>query len=299
MPRSEKNKKETFILIFGEVLYDCFPGGHRVLGGAPFNVAWSLTGFGRDPLFVSSIGEDADGIQVKSRMQDWGMSTEALQSDPTNGTGEVLVSIEGDEPAYEIREDRAWDFIRDGQYSANGIIYHGSLALRSPTSHESLQRIVNRSGAQRFFDINLRPPHVNRQVLTRWVQDTDWLKLNIDELRTLLKDPGISFASCNEHLDQLRRQYSIRNVLLTGGSQGAVLSGDYGEASYMPAPHPEEFVDTVGAGDAFSAAAIDGILSNRPAEQLIEVASRFAARVCGLRGATTKDHQFYQNKYNA
>ncbi len=299
MTSNEANRNTASIIIFGEVLFDCFPDGHRVLGGAPFNVAWSLCGFGRNPLFVSSVGEDEGGLQVKSQMNDFGLSLSGLQAHPGAKTGEVHVTIEDNEPTYEICERRAWDYIEDQQFYCGDLLYHGLLALRNDVSHQTLSRVVERSEAQRFFDINLRPPYVDTDILKYWMQGTDWLKLNIDELRALLDDPEIPFAECNSQIDQLRDQYSIKNVILTGGRDGAILSGDYGHAHLTPAPEPESFVDTVGAGDAFSAAAIDGILSNLPAEQVVRKASQFAARVCGLRGATTLQKTFYEIKTDA
>ena len=73
-------------LVFGEVLFDCFPDGAEVLGGAPFNVAWHLQGFGQEPLFVSRIGDDIRGNQIRAAMSDWGMSLSGLQLDTSHAT---------------------------------------------------------------------------------------------------------------------------------------------------------------------------------------------------------------------
>ncbi|MEX0330264.1 MAG: PfkB family carbohydrate kinase [Puniceicoccaceae bacterium] len=293
-----RNKGKTkHLIIFGEVLFDNFPDGKSVLGGAPFNVAWSLNGFGRKPVFVSSVGSDANGAAIREQMEAWEMDCGGLQTDPAHLTGEVRVTIENDEPSYEICTDRAWDFIDDEKYAAEGLLYHGLLALRSPVSRATLQRMVERSPAQRFFDINLRPPYTDLDVLKKWLHQTGWLKLNIDELRHLLDDAGITLENCGEAIDQLRETYSIGNVVLTGGASGAVLHGDYGYVACLPAPQPDPFIDTVGAGDAFSAATIEGILLGLPAEEIVTTASHFAAKVCGLRGATTTNRSFYTAVY--
>ncbi len=283
------------IVIFGEVLYDCFPDGRRILGGAPFNVAWSLQGLGRQPLFVSSIGIDPDGRGVENRMTDWGMTTQGLQRDPLHETGEVRVTIKDNEPSYEICENRAWDYIQDEGLSSSGILYHGLLALRNPVSRETLQSIQQRSpSAIRFFDINLRPPYVDRDLLESQLIGTDWLKLNLDELQFLMDEESVPFEAAETLMDRLMSRYKIKNVVLTAGEKGAILRGDYGNASCSPAPEPDAFVDTVGAGDAFSAFTINGILDNKPAAELVAGASRFAAQVCGLRGATTNETNFYR-----
>jgi fructokinase len=283
------------IIVFGEVLFDCFPDGRRVLGGAPFNVAWSLCGFGCQPLFVSAVGEDNDGRYIRDRMLQHGMDCSGLQVNGDKATGEVVVSIQNDEPSYEICEDRAWDFIEDEDLCATEIIYHGLLALRNEASHQTLRHMVERSPAIRFFDINLRPPFVDMEVLMERIRGTDWLKLNLDELRTITRERRINLENCGDCLVNLRESLDVRNVLLTAGGDGAILHGEYGEAAISPAPVPEAFVDTVGAGDSFSAAAIRGIMKNMPAQDILTSAGSFASRVCGLRGATTANRDFYQN----
>ncbi len=104
------------ITVFGEVLFDCFPGGEQVLGGAPFNVAWHLQAFGQRPRFVSRVGEDEAGRRIRRAMSDWGMDTDDLQRDPRHATGQVQITFSGGEPTQQsalpeaIREVRALGF---------------------------------------------------------------------------------------------------------------------------------------------------------------------------------------------
>lgn len=282
------------VIIFGEVLYDCLPGGERILGGAPFNVAWGLQGFDQAPLFLSAVGDDADGASITYRMRQWGLDTAGLQKDRVHPTGEVQVTIEDDEPSYEICEDRAWDFVQDRGWAASELIYHGSLALRSETTRDCFERLVTRSEGKRFFDINLRPPYDSMDLVRHWVQGVDWLKLNLAELGTLVGDDSINFDSSLPAIQTLRDNYAVANVLLTGGSRGARIVGTAGEALHSPAPEPDPFVDTVGAGDAFSTYTIQGILNGMPVDEIVAKASHFAAKVCGLQGATTNNEDFYQ-----
>ena len=127
------------LFIFGEVLFDCFPDGREVLGGAPFNVAWHLQAFGQSPLFVSSVGDDEEGRHIREAMSSWGMRLEGLQFDPEHPTGRVTVTLEGGEPSYDIVADTAYDFIDPNALPSGepGLIYHGSLALRSRGSKAS------------------------------------------------------------------------------------------------------------------------------------------------------------------
>lgn len=119
------------IYVFGEVLFDCFPDGARVLGGAPFNVAWHLQAFGDRPQFISRIGGDESGREIARAMASWGMDCAGLQYDPDYPTGRVEVSITATEPSYEIVADSAYDFITAaelrGPFPA-GILYHAASA---------------------------------------------------------------------------------------------------------------------------------------------------------------------------
>ena len=290
---AETNPKTSPLVVFGEVLFDCFPDGQQILGGAPFNVAWSLCGFGQSPVFISAVGDDEEGRKILSQTNMWGMSTEGLQTDVEHATGLVQVTVDVDEPSYDICERRAWDFIEDDGWLATDMIYHGLLALRSERSRATFEALVHRSRAKRFFDINLRPPYDSMELVKKWIRDVDWLKLNIDELQSLLGLPRIEFADAAGAVEKLRAEYGIRNLVLTGGSQGACIFGESGQAACMPAPRLDPFVDTVGAGDSFSEYTIHGILTGMPVAEIIKNASRFAARVCGIQGATTLDRRFY------
>lgn len=281
------------IVVFGEVLFDILPGGQRVLGGAPFNVAWGLKGLGQNPLLLSAVGSDALGVQIREKMSAWGLSLEGLQVDPLYPTGEVYVTITDDEPSYEICSPRAWDHIEDSCVLAERFLYHGSLAMRGDVSAASLRALVTRSSAKRFFDLNLRSPYNNVDLLREWIRGADWLKLNIDEMVTVLGDHSITFQNCEKHIEQLIADFEVENVLLTGGSQGACIYGTYGHALCAPAPSVESFVDTVGAGDSFTAYTIYAISIGMPIDQIVIQASRFASKVCCLRGATSTCKSFY------
>lgn len=282
------------IIVFGEVLFDCFPNRKRVIGGASFNLAWALRGFGYSPVFLSAVGDDSDGRSVRRKMAEWGMVTDALQTDADHATGVVEVTINDGEPSYEICENRAWDFVDDEAWGATEMICHGLLALRSARSRATFEKLVERSSAKRFFDINLRPPYDSMELVKKWIVNVDWLKLNIDELESLLGGQSVDFEDCVPAVEALRSKYAIDNVLLTGGSRGAHIIGEVGQAACIPAPTPDPFVDTVGAGDSFLAVTLHGILSGTPINEIVKNASHFAAKVCGIPGATSSDLSFYR-----
>lgn len=285
------------VVVYGEVLFDCFPDGRRVLGGAPFNVAWGLKGFGQDPLFISAVGDDAAGRTIREKMTAWGLRTDGLQTISGQATGEVRVDLATGEPCYDICHPRAWDFIGDEGGRATQLLCHGLLALRSEASRRTLAIIRSRSaGAIRFFDINLRPPHDSPELLWQWLPGADWLKLNLDELGVVLGTRKVLFAECAAAMDRLRAEHGVRNVLLTAGAAGLCIRGEYGTALCAPAPPLAHRVDTVGAGDAISAVAINGLLRGASAQEILDTAGRFAARICGMQGAITEEKEFYRHE---
>ncbi len=279
-------------LIFGEVLFDGFPDGTRVLGGAPFNVAWNLHQLGAAACFVGGIGDDADGRRVRERMHHIGMDTRGLYQHPTAPTGEVRVTLEQGEPSYTIVPGQAYDDVPANwaeQLPATAtLLYHGTLALRTG-NRELLERLRARS-RQRFVDVNLRAPWYDADDVLALIRGADVVKLNTDEAATLA--PDVAEA---ERPTALLERAAIRSALIvTHGSGGAAIHEPDGQHWQAPAPPVDGFRDAVGAGDAFASVAIIGLQNAWPWATTLERALRFAAAVCTLRGATTDDPAFYQ-----
>ena len=277
--------------IFGEVLFDHFPDGRRVLGGAPFNVAWHLQAFGEAPFLVSRVGADEDGDEVRAAMRAWGMDPAGLQTDPERPTGRVQVRIEDNEPSYDIVYPSAWDAIGDPDCPAGGcaLLYHGSLALRDATSRRACDALRARRPAIVFVDVNLRPPWYHAERLLAGLEGAHWVKLNGDELDELAPGAG----SVEERARGLVEALRLRGLLLTEGARGAtLLTGDGTRLQTRPQARTE-VVDTVGAGDALSAVMILGLLRNWPLQLTLDRAQAFASAIVGRRGATVRDAAFY------
>jgi fructokinase len=278
----------TDICIFGEVLFDCFPDGEQVLGGAPFNVAWNLRALGASPLLISRVGDDAAGREVRKAMQQWDMDTSGLQTDSERATGRVQVTIEDGEPHYDIVVDSAWDAIEFAMQPSCALLYHGSLALRSEISAATLRTLRERHRGKVFVDVNLRPPWWQREALIALLKGAQWVKLNLDELEQLQADDEADPARA------FLERHGIEGLVLTRGSEGAELLTAGGErAQVSPGPRVP-VVDTVGAGDAFASVMLLGLLHDWPGEQTLSRAQEFAAAVVGQRGATCTDPAFYR-----
>ncbi len=287
-------------VIFGEVLFDHFADGSRVLGGAPFNVAWHLRGFGAHPLVITAVGEDAEGREVLERMASWDLMTDGVQTDAAHPTGRVTATIVDGENHFEIAPGQAWDFIhadhaaRAASEKAPGLVYHGTLALRNGESWNALRSLKGKTEASSFVDLNLREPWWTKDKVDWCLSTTDWIKLNDTELADLTASPTGSFEECRDAALGLAREHAIQGVIVTRGPQGALSVVGGKRVFEATAPPVASVVDTVGAGDAFSAVVCLGLLHEWDHQATLDRAAAFAADLCTVRGATTPDFGLYE-----
>ena len=285
-------------------MFDQLPDGRQILGGAPFNVAWNLHRFGNRPIFASAVGDDDLGRSIRSRMLEHSMFDGALTTND-NPTGVVQIAFADGEPSYSIVPDQAYDQtpFQSEIVSAQSIslIYHGSLAWRSEVTRKSIHQYRNvLQDVPVFVDLNIREPWFDVAWLPELIGGINWLKLSLEELAQLVptckpdsalgqleKQNSISAAASHT-----LQQFSIRHILVTDGSDGAYwITSD--QTLYQPAAPVANLADTIGAGDAFSSATIHGLLAGSAPQIALESATKFAAKVCSIAGATTDEISFY------
>jgi fructokinase len=285
------------ITIFGEVLFDCFPDGTELIGGAPFNVAWHLRGFGLVPVFISRVGKDYRGEKATHIMSRWGLDSSCLQFDGSNPTGQVNVNIEDDEPIYDIVANSAFDFIQVPDIRsvpASGILYHDTLALRQRQSAEALASLKSIHRGQIFMDVNLRSPWWSTESVLSLVADADHVKLSENELALLAGDDS-EFADQTRLVASMRRfaeQHQLSTLILTRGVLGALLYRESEIVAVGPAPN-SQVVDTVGAGDSFAAIMLLGINQQWQWSDSLKRALDFSAATVSHRGATVDTPSTY------
>lgn len=286
-------------VIFGEVLFDEFEDGSTVLGGAPFNVAWHLHGLGVAPLFISRVGQDNLGDQILSGMKLWGMNTQGVQQDNQRATGTVSVKLSKGQPSFTILPDVAYDHINVDEaektigQQPTGIFYHGSLIARDEVSRNTLKALRQSLNIPVFMDINLRPECWTQEQVDELLQGTRWLKINDQELKVIADGLNFSKQSLENMAQDLQGYYGIEAIIVTLGEKGAfITSKEQGVIKVDPVP-VKNLVDTVGAGDAFSAVTIFGLLQGWSFKEILERAVIFAAAVCEQRGATIQSPEFY------
>lgn len=295
----------TNILLFGEVLMDCFPD-REVQGGAPLNVAYHLLGIGRGmgivPVLVTRIGKDERGHRLLGGMQAAGLPIDGVQLDCLHPTGEVRISLDADGGGhrFEIAPGQAWDFIHDDMARLVGLssrpqwVYYGTLAQRA-TARRALHSLLRTTQAKGFLDINLRDPWVSKDVLRWSLGQAEIVKMNEGELQRVAEMMGLGSATETVLGMRLLRAFDVRQLLVTEGKDGAWLLQDDGSHHHtMPTEPLSGLVDSVGAGDGFSAVLLLGINLGWPLEQTLERAHRFAGEICRIPGAIPDSDDFYQ-----
>lgn len=289
-------------LMFGEVLFDQFPDGTSVLGGAPFNVAWHLRGFGLDPLLVSRIGDDPLGNRISEAMSRWGLDTGGVQIDPTRPTGVVEVELESGQHTFQILPDRAYDFVDAGiarrtvEERGADLVYHGTLALRNPVSQAALDSVLTAVDAPIFLDINLRDPWWRIADLPDLISRARWLKLNEDELERISQSLEARSQRLEDQAAALQERFGLDLLLVTRGEQGVVAWAANGVVHRVEPDAAVDVVDTVGAGDAFSAVMLFGLISDWPLASTLPRAQAFASAICQVQGATVEQRDFYDRE---
>jgi fructokinase len=285
------------IVGIGELLWDIFPDGRKVAGGAPFNFAFHCQQLGHDAAVVSRVGDDDLGRELREEVRRLGMSDEFIQTDHDHPTGTVRVTVDAaGHPSYEIREHVAWDHIGWADRLAvlaecAAVVCFGSLAQRANLTRATIRSFATHSRggrvpAIRVFDANLRPPFIERASLQQNVFESDWVKVNQDEL-TLLAH--LFAMSAKEMIGTFLTiaPGPVACWIVTRGPKGVSVFRSQRRGGEFDEPGPSaEVVDTVGAGDAFTAAMVCLHREGRPLCECARFANSYAARVCEHRGAT-------------
>lgn len=280
---------KPLVVGLGEILWDLLPTG-RQMGGAPANFAFHARALGAESLIVSAVGDDKPGRELLDELGRRGFDRRFIAVVDAAPTGAVSVDLDGaGMPRYVIREGVAWDALpwtpalRGLAEGADAVCY-GTLAQRAEASRRTIEAFLEstRTEALRVLDLNLRQAFYSGPLIRRLLERTTILKLNDDELRIvggMLSLPGPE----TEILRGLLKAFPLTAIALTKGRAGSRLIGR--DRDIVHPGYPVEPVDTVGAGDAFTAALVTGLLMNKSWEDISETANRLAGHVCTRPGA--------------
>ena len=281
----------------GEILWDVFPTEAH-LGGAPANFACHAAALGDDAWIVSAVGHDELGDRALEQLRANGVHCEYVaRSDRPTGRVDVTIDAAG-KASYEFAADCAWDHIHsEGEQELQqhcGAICFGSLAQRSPRSRGTIRDFLSDAPqALRMFDVNLRQEFYDRDVIEASLRLASAVKLNEDELPIVAELCRVWGPDQRAMLRGLVESFDLRLAALTCGPAGALLMTPT-EESHAPAPDVT-VVDTVGAGDAFTATLVHDFLRGIPLDTINRHANAVAAYVCSQPGATATIPQELRN----
>jgi fructokinase len=287
-------KEQSVVVGIGEVLWDMFPEGAR-FGGAPANFVCSFAGLakGRWPVaVVSAVGEDELGEKAVQSMVEHQVDVQHISS-MRQSTGQVHVQLDDrGHASYEFATESAWDYLEWSDSlqklaTRTAAVCFGTLGQRHATSRATIRRFVNEtpSSALRIFDINIRKPYIDNAMILESMQLANVLKMNQDELPVLADLYHLSGSDASM-LKQLQSRFSLRLVALTRGDEGAlIVRGE--DRSDLPGVQTQ-VVDTVGAGDAFTAMVALGLLQGLDLDTINRKACEVASFVCMHSGATPR-----------
>ena len=276
------------IVGLGEVLWDMLPQG-RQLGGAPANFAYHVSQLGYQGIIVSAVGNDALGNDIVKELDSHGIASRISIVDAPTGVVNVSVDDKGI-PSYEIVENVAWDKIpysEDLQYLASQAVAvcFGSLAQREVVSRDTIMQFIESlpPTCLKVFDINLRQRYYTREIIEWSLEHCDVLKLNDDELAIIKEMLEATTLSDDSFVAKLKQLYDLKIVILTCGEKGSSVYYD-DEVNFELTPQVE-VVDTVGAGDSFTAAFVATLLQGKSVVEAHRQAVATSATTCTHKGA--------------
>ncbi len=288
-----KEEKKPLVVGIGEILWDILPSGKK-LGGAPANFAYHAGELGCEAYIISSVGNDKLGNEILDILNTLGLSSRYIQIDECHPTGTVEVQLDNNGiPSYIIHENVAWDYIKVNEKclelmkNADAVCF-GSLSQRSETSREAILKLLNNTNNNciKIFDINLRQNFYNREIIINSLAHANVLKLNELELSIVSDLLGVNGGEESEKLRKLQKKYSLRLIALTKGDCGSILFN--GERISKHPGFKVEVLDTVGAGDAFTAAVAVGLIKKWDLDTINDFANKLGGYVCTQQGATPK-----------
>lgn len=283
--------KKITVAGIGELLWDVV-GKNEQLGGAPINFAYHINSLGGCGIPITTVGDDHRGRRALAELSTRGLDTSCISTAPEFATGYVEVTTdENGIASYNFPADLAWDHLllnrsaHDLASQLDGICF-GTLGQRTPAARTTLLRFIDSLPAQvlRICDLNLRQHFYNQEIIAQSLSRVHVLKLSDEELLVVASMFALS-GSVETMLRTLLDRYPLLDlVILTRGTQGCLLISSDNTVVDLPGI-PVTVVDTIGAGDSFTAAVALGHLLGLALQTIADHANRLASYVCSCRGA--------------
>ena len=279
------------ILGIGELLWDMLPEGPQ-LGGAPANYGVMASRLGDSAAILSRVGDDQLGKRALDVLTHYPVDCRHLQIDEHQPTGRVTVTLEDGQPSYVIHQPVAWDFLAISEDwlrlagNADAVCF-GSLGQRSEPSRRTIQALVKatRPECVRIFDVNLRAPFYTAEIVRESLKLASVMKMNDLEVPLVLELLGLEpAASLRAGAEGLLTEFpELKLVAITRGGAGSLLVNREGWHK-----HPGiaiKVADTIGAGDAFTAAITHYLLRGASLAVINEAGNRWGSYIASHSGA--------------
>ncbi|MBD8081058.1 carbohydrate kinase family protein [Chryseobacterium caseinilyticum] len=283
------NNNKIKAISFGEVLFDVF-GDHKKIGGAPLNLALRTASYGFPVTIISAVGNDENGEEILDYIRKKDLEISAINVSQEYQTGIVQVSLnESGSATYEIKFPSAWDFISADQKIVDTVkdaevFFYGSLACRNEVSQNTLFSLLDSNTAMfKVFDVNLRKPFYNIQLLEELMNKADFIKFNDEEILEIAGEMGFQSDDLMSNIKFLAEKTDTKAICVTLGKHGSVLL--WNDHFYRHKGYRVTVKDTVGAGDSFLANLISKLLTDHNPEEALNFASAVGALVAGYSGA--------------
>ena len=276
------------VVSFGEILWDRLPSG-KVPGGAPLNFAYRLNSFQNSLSIISKVGDDSLGKELSEFLNKNSLDTEHIQISKIYKTGEVNVSIDKNGIAdYDILNPVAWDDIslnsKNIELTKNSSVFvFGSLICRNMTSRRTLKELL-KIAPFKLFDINLRSPYYNMNLIEELMLSSDFIKFNYEEIEEISTIYINKKATLENMIETISENTKTKNICVTMGEKGACYYTN--NSFYYQDGFKINVLDTVGAGDSFLATLVEGILNKTKPQEILKKACAVAALVASKEGAT-------------
>ncbi|MFC4213261.1 carbohydrate kinase family protein [Pedobacter lithocola] len=275
------------VITIGEILWDVFPEGKKA-GGSSMNVALNLHKQSIESSFISAVGDDDNGKELLTFLASNQFPTKLIQVNKLLPTSTVVVQLdEKHQATYTIKQPVAWDDIKitdeiiAAVKQADAFVYC-SLTCREEQSKQTILTLLE-SAKIKIFDINLRAPFYEKELIGQLLNKADILKINEDEIIWVRDAFGLTGNNDEQILKQLSTQFNIEIICLTLGDKGACVLKD--GKLFKHNGYKVQVVDTVGAGDAFLATFIACHLQGYPMETILDNACKVGAFVASQAGA--------------
>lgn len=283
-------KPPIYLLSFGEILWDVIEGQSH-LGGAALNLAAHAARLGMEARLISCVGDDELGRRALSEASGLGVDASGVGTHPTSPTGTVQVRLVGGQPEYTILEPVAWDFIPEAPFPPGDahqrpvdVVCFGTLAQRGSTSRQSLRALLDGlADTPAFYDVNLRQNFYTRDVIEWGLRRARVVKVNDTEAETLAQLLRNRAMTAPEFARAVRDHYGVEVALVTLGADGCLVADPDG-VTHVPG-QLVTVVDTVGAGDAFSAGFLSAWLRGHSPTEAAVIGNTLGSYVATQSGA--------------